>query len=1299
MSSSGLVILLVEDNSDDEFLIKRQLQRAGVEFELHVVKDGEEAIRYLAGDGDYADRDKFPLPSLVLLDLHLPNKSGFDVLGWIREQPLLQNTPVVVLTAADDHKSIQKALSLGAKQYLLKPPSAESLRAIIDDLLWTLSQPLRVLLVDDDPETLPLVKRVLEREFHQVDITQVVDETQWQKTLDNCEFGVVITDFMLHWSNGIRVARQVKERCPNCPVLMLTASGDEEIAVAALKVGVDDYIVKNPRHIVRLPVAVRVAMAKIRRQKALSEIERRFRQLFTNLPIGLAIVDAEGRIVHANPALAKMFGYPDPQGMKGLSVFENFLVNPEDYSVVLNQLQNGLVSLETQWKRKDGSVFWGQISVSANYDEQGQIIGYQASIIDTTERKIAEEALKRSEAKIKERQQILEKVLEWGQKVAQAIDMDKCLHLVYEFVRNEVGLDRIAIFLYDHESNLVRELLGTHRDGTLAVDPQVEFELKGGIFAKAMKSPAGFAYVDDYTAKYNLPPDHSMFGVKEHVVVTMKAGEKLVGFLCSDNLVTQRPITETQIEALRLFANYAGIAIENLRLFDERERRTELLEKVWKVSREISRVADLKSCILKIRNAVINEFGFDRAAVWLYDPQTNMFCGTYGTGRDGGLTDEWNQRIRGDRSVRKSLEQPSGFFHTKDYAATFAPVSPIMEGVKEHLSVSLWAGDKPVGVITADMLLTQRQITPEQIEALRLFSSSAGVAIENARLIETLQQRTNELELLTHLTHLATQRLDPESISRAVVTELEKVFPETALFVMLAENGDMVISAANSLGAEWLERIGFPLKSTLPRSQILPPAEFTRGKDFFVIDDTSEIGSPFFQTVAATGFKACAIGLMVQRGECVGAIVTLRENPSSFSDGEISLLHTIADHLSVAFHNARLFERLQRTVDELKQTRAALIRQERLQALGQMASGIAHDINNALVPILTFAELLEGFEDETLQEVIKHVKRAVDDIVTTVQRLRTFYRPRGPAEEFEPINLNDVIRHAISMTRPRWYDMAQREGVTVEVIEELEETLPPIMGNESELRQALINLLFNAVDAVVAKGEKFGTVTVRTRSHEEWIIFEIADTGVGMDEETKQRCFEPFFTTKGESGSGLGLSMVYGIVQRHEGKIEVESELGKGTLFRIWFPLKKEAVSVRERLETKVEKVPSLKVLVIDDDPRVQEALKAMLEHLGHQPVVVEDGEEGIAAFKQALEIGIPFDLVITDLGMPKVSGAEVSQQVKELSPNTPVLVITGWGAEQRPVHADYALSKPVRLSTLKEAIARIWEQRSKTTD
>jgi PAS domain S-box-containing protein len=1306
MKASIPVVLLVEDSDDDAFLLRRQLQKAGVDVQLQVVSDGEEAIRYLAGEGEYADRDKFPLPSLVFLDLNLPRKSGLEVLTWVREQPSLHRLPVVVLTATEEEGAIQKAFALGADYYIVKPPSAENLKAVIDELLWVSMHPLRVLLVDDDPETLPLLQRILSREFPQAEIRHVTTEDEFQQTLERGEFDIVITDYLLRWGNGFRVAKRVKERCPDCPVLMLTASGDEEIAVASLKAGVDDYIVKSPRHIIRLPLAVRIALKNARQRKSTRQLERMFQQSTQSLHCILATLNAHWTEDLVNPIFAidgsgtirlwsraseRLWGYSH-NDVVGKPIWD-LLADEEaksQFAEMMRQVfweKRFISGVPLAFRAKDGQTRLTQSRLFPVHDETGQVAFCVCCNTDITEQKQAEEALRR-------RQRLLEKVLKWGREIANSADLKSCLRKAYRIIREEIGVDRVGIFLYDPDRDVAYEAIGTAVDGSLAEPTNVELGAKGGIFEAALKSPTKFVYVPDYTAEYNLPPDHSMFGVKEHFVASLWTGEKIVGFLCADNLLSQRPFTDEQIEMLRLLSGYIGVAIENAKLLQEKQKRTELLERVWRVSREISRVTDFRSCILQIRNAVINEFGLDRAAVWLYDPETDTFCGTFGTGRNGELTDEWNWRIKGDRSVRKAFGQPDGYFHTHDYSTTFAPAPPIMEGVKEHISVSLWAGDKPVGVITADMLLTQRPITAEQIEALRLFASYAGIAIENARLLETLRKRTEQSELLARLIHIASQRLDIHSIARAIVKELSEVLSEAALFVVVAGDEDKaVLSAANEIGQKGLAQVGVPIGASFPKSQLDLPGEFSRGTNLFRIDDLTQVASPLLQLISSAGFKSLLMGQMLWRDEWVGAIIALREHPQGFSEEEEAFVQTVADYLAAAFHNARLFERLQQTIDELKQTRAALIRQERLQALGQMASGVAHDINNALVPILTFAELLEGIDDETLREVIGHVKKAVNDIVNTVQRLRTFYRQRGPAEAFEPVNLNEIARHAVSITRPRWYDMAQKEGVTISVDLDLDETLPPIMGNESELRQALINLLFNAVDAVVAKGEKFGTITIRTRRHEDWAILEVADTGIGMDEQTKQRCFEPFFTTKGEIGSGLGLSMVYGIVQRHEGKIEVESELGQGTLFRIWFPIPKEVAASSAESESAHAEIPSLRILVIDDDQRVQEALRAMLEHLGHQPVLVDDGAKGIEAFKEALENGTPFDLVITDLGMPKVSGSEVAQKVKELSPNTPVLVITGWGAEQKPIHADYALGKPVRLSALREAITKVWQQ------
>ncbi len=1251
----------------------------------YLVTDGEEAIRYLSGEGKYEDREQFPIPAAVLLDLSLPGKSGFEVLEWLESQLSLRGIPVIVLTAADDHEAIQKAFSLGATRYLFKPVNEDLLKEALEDVLGAFQQPLRILLVDDDPESLPLVERCVKREFPQVTVHQVRTKQEWQQAITQKDFDAVVTDYLLPWGNGIQVARQVREMCPDCPVIMLTASGDEEVAVAALKAGLDDYVIKNPRHIVRLPTALRIALRAVQQRKTLQALEQRFQRFFQSAPVGLAMIDQTGRIVKANDALASLLGYTHDEELQGKFVGE-YLADPNVADQVeLELAQQETVLLETVLHRKDRSLCWAQVAIRANYDERGNLLGYDLSVTDITERRRAEEL-------VQQHQRLLEQVLQWGQEITRTTNLQDCLRVIYRIVKEEVGLDRVAVFLYDPIRNTVSEAIGTDREGNPLEAVQNEFSLeRSTIFVEAAHSPRGWVYADDYTSAYAIPPDHSMFGVRNHAVFALRAGEQLVGFLCVDNLTSQRPITQRQLEALQLLSGYAGVAIRNAQLIEVQGKRNELLEKVYQVGREVSRVTGLHSCVLQIRKAIIHEFGMDRAAVWLYDPSKDMFQGTFGTGRNGELTDEWDQVIRGDRSIRKALQQPSGFVHTLDYGATYSPVPPIMEGVKEHLSVSMWAGDKPVGVITADMLLTQRHITAEQVEAIRLFASYAGVAIENARLMEALQRQMTQWWTLTHLMHLASQRLDVESIAHAVLPELEAVFPNTALLIFLGrENNQVNLCAANEEGLAITTRCGLSLGAPLPREALSLINLALQGKE---VDEGGDLVPAFCENLIAREFS-WLISEAVWRDEWLGAIVACRKSPQTFTEEEKELLHTVTNHLSVALHNAYLFERLRQTLDELRQAQTALVQQERLRALGQMDSGVAHDINNALVPILTFAELLEGVQDETLREVTRYVKRAVDDIVHTVQRLRAFYRPRSPSEEFQAVNLNEVVRQVIQMTRPRWYDIPQKEGITVTMTCDLEASLPPIWGNESELREAFINLLFNAVDAVVAKHQREGTITVRTRHYEDWCVLEVEDSGIGMDEETRQRCFEPFFTTKGEAGSGLGLAMVYGIVQRHEGRIDVESEPGEGSLFRLWFPAQKTTSPTAYSPEERVVMVPSLRVLVIDDDSRVLEALRAMLEHMGHQPVLVSDGKQGVETFWQALVQGQPFDLVITDLGMPKISGAEVAKRVKAMSAETPVIVITGWGAEQRPVEADLAIGKPVRLNTLREAIAKVWREK-----
>jgi len=373
---------------------------------------------------------------------------------------------------------------------------------------------------------------------------------------------------------------------------------------------------------------------------------------------------------------------------------------------------------------------------------------------------------------------------------------------------------------------------------------------------------------------------------------------------------------------------------------------------------------------------------------------------------------------------------------------------------------------------------------------------------------------------------------------------------------------------------------------------------------------------------------------------------------------------------------------------ELQRTQTLLAQRERLHALGQMASGIAHDVNNSLVPVLALSERLTQHADPSVRDLAQQMLQAAQDIAQLVRRLRVFYSQQLACDTLQAVDLNGLVQQCAEWTRPRWKDIAQQQGKTIELALDLAPNLPPIAGVLHEIREALVNLIFNAVDAILAKADSHGTITLRTRAETERAVVEVADTGIGMDEETCRRALEPFFTTKGPQGSGLGLPMVYGIVQRHGGQIEIHSAPGVGTTVRLVFPQRTPPRS--EQATRTISPSSHLRILLADDDPRVRETLRLMLQTLGHCIVLAADGHQAVAQFQESLREGKHFDVVITDLGMPGMSGAEVTQWIKNISPHTPVIVLTGWGQDSKPTEADYGLSKPVLLADLQSALAKV---------
>jgi CheY-like chemotaxis protein len=336
-----------------------------------------------------------------------------------------------------------------------------------------------------------------------------------------------------------------------------------------------------------------------------------------------------------------------------------------------------------------------------------------------------------------------------------------------------------------------------------------------------------------------------------------------------------------------------------------------------------------------------------------------------------------------------------------------------------------------------------------------------------------------------------------------------------------------------------------------------------------------------------------------------------------------------------------------------------------------------------LAAILGQIELLKfrGVPPE-VREGLATLETAASDGAQMVRRLQDFARQRA-LSPLAPVDLAQAVQEALELTRPRWQDELQQRGKTIVVHVALED-LPPILGHAPEIREALTNLIFNAVDAMPDGGR----LTLTGAATPTGVALTLRDTGVGMAEEVRQKIFEPFFTTKGVKGTGLGLAVVYGILERHGGRVDVTSTPGQGTTVTLHFRAAAAGIAVPSAAPPLLP--TPRRLLLIDDETTVRATMGTLLRAVGHEVIEAESGPEGLASL-----VARPVDLVITDLGMPEITGWEVAQQVKAAHPHLPVILLTGWGQQPPPPVSgqdwvDRVLGKPIRLEALQGAIAAL---------
>jgi signal transduction histidine kinase/ActR/RegA family two-component response regulator len=575
---------------------------------------------------------------------------------------------------------------------------------------------------------------------------------------------------------------------------------------------------------------------------------------------------------------------------------------------------------------------------------------------------------------------------------------------------------------------------------------------------------------------------------------------------------------------------------------------------------------------------------------------------------------------------------------------------------------------------------------------------------ELARSNEELHAQLGRLDLLSRITRAIAERQDLRSILQVVIRTLEESMPIDFGCVCLCDQPGVLTVSCVGVRSE-----SSALALALTEQTHLNVDENGMARcmegELIYEPDISGVQSPFPQRLARGGLRSLVATPFLVEDRVSGILVAARSAPDAFGSGDREFLRQLAEHVALAAHQAQLRDALQHAYDDLRRTQQAVMQQERLRALGQMASGIAHDINNAISPIGLYTESLLEKEpnlSERARRYLQTIQCAIEDVAATVARMRQFCRSHEDQIELAPVELNKLAQQVIDLTRPKWKDLAQIRGVEITLRAELAPELPTAMGVGNEIRDALTNLVLNAVDAM----PKGGILTVRTRvgqsraiasgqAPRRQAIVEVGDTGVGMPEDTRRRCIEPFFTTKGERGTGLGLAMVYGMVQRHNAEIEIDSTPGSGTTMRLIFPVPDStgAGPVQSPAAPAVRR--HLRILLVDDDPLLIKSMRDTLEGDGHQVVTADGGQAGIDLFLAAQRAGKPFEAVITDLGMPRVDGRQVASAVKTASRSTPVILLTGWGQrlmgdKDMPPQVDSLLGKPPRLHELREALARL---------
>lgn len=741
-----------------------------------------------------------------------------------------------------------------------------------------------------------------------------------------------------------------------------------------------------------------------------------------------------------------------------------------------------------------------------------------------------------------------------------------------------------------------------------------------------------------------------------------------------------------EVETLSSLATLVAVAIENTRLYGEARRHVARLETLNQINRAVSASLRLDAVLGEIATAAGTFFGASLATLWMADEERRTLIRQAGYG-DAEILERIPTRLVygqvGAGWVAEHREPLLDVSVESDHRMFgWEWIAPL--GIRTLSAFPVLLGSRLLGVLAIGWG-GKTALSGADLTLLQTLMGQAAIAIENARLYEEARSHEAEAVGLAETSRVFSATLRREAILVGLAEAACRLIGATwSVHTVDPKTRELRVAAVMHPGSPGAMPPSARDAAPTESRQTLAQGVVTTGAPLHLrrVDDLPA-GDPARRELEGLGIRS-AVLVPVGTGGVVRAVLagSTHEGSRQFAERDVRLAQAIADRAGIALENARLFEELTQAYQDIKTAQEQLVRTEKLRALGEMASGVAHDFNNLLAAILGRVQLIQRrVEDPKLKEWLDIIEQAALDGAQTVRQIQEFTRVRRD-QPTQTVDLNQAVRDAVEITRTRWQSETQSRGLDVQVFLRLD-PVPAVDGHPAELREAFTNLLLNAVDAL----PQGGTITLTTRRVEGSTEVSVADTGVGMSESVRRRIFEPFFSTKGPKGTGLGLAMVYGIVSRHGGDIAVESREGKGSTFTIRLPIGREQPTARAFSPT-LSSDSAVRVLVIDDEDHVREILADMLRVEHHQVVVADRGVEGLERFRREA-----FDLVMTDLAMPGMSGWQVAQAIKALRPEVPVVLVTGWGVEVpadelRASGVDRVMAKPFRFQDVKEILA-----------